>query len=516
MQRVKQIRTGRVKPPNIMLLGMVVLALAGAAVLTYSIVEDAMRLVRPPAPVAPAPAPAPAEPAEPTQPAEHATPPDPLEQFDAERAMSHIKVLSVDIGPRGGGSNAENKASVYIASQLEQLGYEVQWQSRIPVLAPDRFTQNAIATKRAAADGREDLLLVLGAHYDSVTHTEQSPGANDNGSGIAIMLEVARVLKDYPLPYALQFVAFGSEEMQDRTFEHHHYGSRHYVKQYLAGDKQPRIFGMLSIDMMGVGDAVYARTLGGQSSLLLERLQAAAKRLALEILLRPDARGESDHEAFAKAGIPAVWLERLPDPDYHTARDRYDNIDPAALRVAGLLTLRLLTNLTAQDAEKLAAGTPTASSADTPTPPAEAAEDLPPATEGLVLRLSVSGQNLVTATNMPAKATIHPARQRGDEPAVTITPEKTHMTPLTAEQAKRWGQDQCTVRLWREGDRLHFEATPRNLAVYINKRSAGTTKLPLSSLGQKPARIGFYFPANNESGYTVALTGVDLAKLPER
>ena len=495
-----------------MLLGMVVLALAGAAVLTYSIVEDAMRLVQPPAPVAPPPAPAPA----PTEPAKPTTPPDPLEQFDVERAMSHIKVLSVDIGPRGGGSHAENQASVYIGTQLEQLGYEVQWQSRIPLAAPDRFTQNAIATKPAAANGREDLLLVVGAHYDSVTHTEQSPGANDNGSGIAVMLELARVLKDYPLPYALQFIAFGSEEIQKRGTDHHHFGSRYYVAQYLAGPKQPRVFGMLSLDMLGVGDDLHARTLDAKPSLLLDILQASAKRLGLELPLGENGHPESDHEAFAKAGIPAVWLERLPDPDYHTARDRYENVDPAALRVAGRLTLRLLTNLTAQDAEKLAAGTPAASSAAPSQPSAEPTSDLPAATEGLVLRLSVSGGKLVAATNLPAKATIHPAKQRRDEPAVTITPEKAHTIPLTAEQAKRWGQDQCTLRLWREGDRLHFEAAPRNLAVYINKRSAGTTKLPLSSLGAKPARIGFYFPANNESGYTVALTGVDLAKLPER
>lgn len=510
MQRVKQIRAGRFRSPNIMLLGMVVLALAGAAVLTYSIVEDAMRLVQPPAPVAPPPPPAPAEPAEP------ATPPDPLEQFDADRAMTHVKVLSVDIGPRAGGSNAENQASVYIATQLEQLGYQVQWQSRIPLAAPDRFTQNAIATRPAAADGREDLLFVVGAHYDSVNHTEQSPGANDNGSGIAVMLELARVLKDYPLPYALQFIAFGSEEIQKRGTDQHHFGSRYYVAQYLAGPKQPRVFGMLSLDMLGVGDDLHARTLDAKPSALLDLLQGSAKRLGLELPLSENGRPESDHEAFAKAGIPAVWLERLPDPDYHTVRDRYENVDPAALRIAGRLTLRMLTNLTAQDAEKLAAGTPTASSAAPSQPTAEPMADLPPATEGLVLRLSVSDGKLVAATNLPAQATLHPAQQRRDEPAVTITPEKAHTIPLTAEQTKRWGQEQCVLRLWREGDRLHFEAAPRNLAVYINKRSAGTTKLPLSSLGQKPARIGFYFPANNESGYTVALTGIDLAKLPER
>lgn len=504
--------TGRFKLPNTVLLGMVVLALAGAAALTYSVVQDAAILARPLVSATPSPPPPP----EPVKPAEPAEPVDPLELFDVEQAMGHIKALSVEIGPRGGGSDAENQASLYIARQFEQFGYEVQWQSRIPLAAPDRFTQNAIATKPAAADGREDLLLVVGAHYDSVTHTEKSPGANDNGSGLAVMLEIARAIKDYPLPYVVQFVAFGSEEIQKRGTDHHHFGSRHYVAQYLAGPKQPRVFGMLSLDMLGVGDDLHARTMDAKSSLLVDILQASAKRLGLVFPLSPKKSLASDHEAFAEAGIPAVWLERLPDPDYHTARDGYDNIDSAHLRVAGRLVLRALTSITAQDAEKLAAGTPTSSPPEKPAPSAEAADELPPADEGLVLRLSVSGGKLIAATNTQVEAIVRPAKERRNDATVTIAPDAPHTASLTELQATRWTQEQCTLRLWREGDRLHFEASPRNLLVYINKRSAGTTRLPLSSLGSRPARIGFYFPANNEGGYTVALTGVDLAKLPER
>ncbi len=505
--------SGRIKPANIALLGMVVLALVGAAVLTYTIIEDAVRIARPSPSAEPPPPPAQTEPTEPQ------TPTDPLDMFDAERALAHVHALAVDIGVRGGGSAAEIEAADYIERQFAEIGYDVRRQSDIAIPVTGLHTSNVVAVKPPDAGGREDLVLVVGAHYDSVTWKEESPGANDNASGVGVMIEIARTLKDYPLPYSVHFVAFGAEEMQNAVFENHHYGSRHYVEEYLAGDKQPRVFGMLSVDMVGVGDTLYARTLGGEKSLLLERAQAAAERLGLGLPLKPDARGESDHEPFARAGIPAVWIERLPDPDYHTTRDRYENVDATHLRTAGRLVLRLMTALSAQDAEELAAGAPT------PPPQADAAEqqpqtpdspDLPPPNEGLVIRVGVSGTTLVATANASVRATINPAAKRGEEPVFDLAPGISHTLDLDEKQARKWAKDRCMLRLWREGDRLHFEATPRTLAVYINKRSTGTTKILLSSLGGKPARIGFYFPANDESGYTVALVEVDPALLPER
>jgi len=66
---------------------------------------------------------------------------------------------------------------------------------------------------------------VVGAHYDSINKHGGSPGANDNASGVGVILEAARVLKRADLPYVVEFVAFGAEESVDGNLAHQHYGS---------------------------------------------------------------------------------------------------------------------------------------------------------------------------------------------------------------------------------------------------------------------------------------------------
>jgi hypothetical protein len=120
---VKLTGPGRKSPANIALLGMVVLALAGAAYLTCSVISDTITPATSPAPsVVP-----PSQPATPpTGAAPAPTVSDPLALFDPTRAMEHARVLGEDIGLRGWGSAAENRGAGYIANQFEQLGYDVE------------------------------------------------------------------------------------------------------------------------------------------------------------------------------------------------------------------------------------------------------------------------------------------------------------------------------------------------------------------------------------------------------
>lgn len=157
------------------------------------------------------------------------------------------------------------------------------------------------------------LFFVLGAYYDGV----DTPAANDNASGTATMLEVARVLSKKRLDHNIRFIAFGAEEAGL-------VGSRKYVAS-LSAEEISNISAMINMDMVGVGDTLYIMTAAdGAESFVADE----ATRLAEEMGL---AHGRSwstrsDHVPFAEAGIPVAFLHYAPDPNCHTDEDTIDKI----------------------------------------------------------------------------------------------------------------------------------------------------------------------------------------------
>jgi aminopeptidase YwaD len=173
--------------------------------------------------------------------------------------------------------------------------------------------------------------VVIGAHLDSVP---AGPGANDNGSGAAVVLELARTLAQSEAgtrPYALTFVLFGAEELGL-------YGSRYYVGS-LSDAERHGILAMLNLDMVGVGQAW---RFGGSDNLVQYALGAANDLGERALPLRGPLGSASDHASFLSAGVPALFLYRTDDPNYHTANDRPEFVDADALGQAGSITLRVL------------------------------------------------------------------------------------------------------------------------------------------------------------------------------
>lgn len=185
-------------------------------------------------------------------------------------------------------------------------------------------SHNVVATKPGPQGAR---VVVVGAHYDSVP---QSPGANDNASGTAVMLEVARVFRDVPLPFTVRFVAFGAEEIGL-------VGSRAYVER-----SRDQMLAMLNLDMEGIGQRFVAATTGDDGG-LGARAVRVAQRLGIGMAQIEESR--SDHASFARAGVPAVLIHRPSDPLIHTPQDRAERIEPgllvAPLRVTAALLLDL-------------------------------------------------------------------------------------------------------------------------------------------------------------------------------
>lgn len=151
--------------------------------------------------------------------------------------------------------------------------------------------------------------VLLGAHYDSVPG---APGANDNASGTAVVLEIARNLAQTPLARQTWFVAFDGEE--DGL-----HGSRAFVStaqpQFISGLKA-----MLNFDMVGVNDNL---GVGGTPS-----LTALTKSTDRSISTFGSTNG-SDHASFAAAKVPVLFFYRGQEPNYHTPKDK--QVDPKLL-----------------------------------------------------------------------------------------------------------------------------------------------------------------------------------------
>ncbi|MHB8780439.1 MAG: M28 family peptidase [Candidatus Geothermincolia bacterium] len=256
--------------------------------------------------------------------------------FEVANAMDHLWWLSVTIGPRPQGGPAEEQAAVAMAGILESYGYGVEIQD-VPL-------PNGADTHNVIASLPEDPTLplyVVGGHYDSYM-SAPSPGANDNGSGTVMTLELARCHAAQRFGANVRFVLFGGEEVLEGYDGRHHSGSDYYVEDLLAEGTRPD--GAIILDMLGVGSQLYVRNMDVASQSLRHRLQSYAD--AVGVYLPYQRSGSiSDHEAFEAEGIPSVWMEVKEDPYYHTPEDSYDKIDRGFIDLCGTLLEGFLRSL---------------------------------------------------------------------------------------------------------------------------------------------------------------------------
>ncbi|MDY6796326.1 MAG: M28 family peptidase [Actinomycetota bacterium] len=249
--------------------------------------------------------------------------------FMVQNAMDHLWDLSVVIGLRVEGTVGELAAADYLAGVMESYGYQ-PWIQEAP-LPNGSFTRNVIADLPGTG---EEGVLVVGGHYDTKINTG-SPGANDNGSGTVVTLELARCFAELPARPDLRFIFFGGEERLVEGTDLHHFGSRYYVESLTSREKE-EIVGAIIIDMVGVGAQLYARNMGVGPMDLCKAMMAYASDAGIHLPYMLSG-SYSDHEPFELAGIPAVWLEYKDDPWYHTYQDSYDKIVPSFIDNTGRL-----------------------------------------------------------------------------------------------------------------------------------------------------------------------------------
>ena len=265
--------------------------------------------------------------------------------FSSARAMGHIKRLAQDIGIRPGGSAAEGMAVAYVSDYLAGLGYEPV-VTEVP-LPNGRTSHNVVAVKKGASQ----LTILVGGHLDTKNTT---PGGNDNASGTAAVLELARDFANADVTPTIVFALFGHEEIIDADKTHHHYGSRSYVANMTAGEREDLV-AMISLDMIACGTTFNVRTMGTGPLALRDTLLSYSHLSDAGLVYLKDAgpTGWSDHEPFELAGYPAVWLQWLPDLAYHQAGDTYQHCDQQVLRTTGRFLLGFLAQLGQQDLDQL-------------------------------------------------------------------------------------------------------------------------------------------------------------------
>ena len=258
--------------------------------------------------------------------------------FDAAQAMAVVRHLAGEIGPRHGTSPAFREAARWVAGELGDLGLDVRRQQvDVPagnswgIDVPAGTSVNVIGTPPGFDPRRPH--LVVGAHLDTVP---QAPGAEDNASGIGVMLAAAAAASEARTRLPVVWVAFGAEEPRGEGDDDHHYGSRAYVAA-MSGRERRAMRGMVSLDRVGVGSTV---PLGSarESDPLARALMDAARRVGARAFLDPFQRS-SDHWSFVRAGLPGARLGSTPYAGYHSAADVPSAIDSSQLGRTGRILL---------------------------------------------------------------------------------------------------------------------------------------------------------------------------------
>ncbi len=228
-----------------------------------------------------------------------------------------------------------NKAGIPVVGIKKEDG-EALTQQKEATLKLKAFTnqtsQNIIGIKKPKNIKHPDIVYVT-AHYDSVPF---SPGANDNGSGTSVMLEMARVLKSVPSDKEIRFIACGAEELGLL-------GSSHYV-DHLSEKELKRSEVNFNLDMVGTSwekaSELYVNTLDGQSNAVWESSHTAAEKIGFDSLSLTQG-GSSDHVPFHEAGIDSanfIWGDpetEEVEPWYHTPEDSIEHISKDRLQQAG-------------------------------------------------------------------------------------------------------------------------------------------------------------------------------------
>lgn len=262
------------------------------------------------------------------------------ELFSTARASETVRHLAVDIGPRPMGSPAEAAALRFAADQFRANGCDTSY------IMPFDFTHKVNTSSGIAVGikrGTSGRMIVIGGHIDS--SSPEAPGADDDASGSAVVIECSRVLASSVHASTIVFCCFGGEE-QDLC------GSEYFAGHFISIDSVTLMLqtdmanglGVLDIDPDGRGGMSAPSWLVRATVEEYRILGYTALRYPTHFFSLNYATGSgagSDHESFLARGVPAIDFSTDIASPIHTPCDNIGNFDPRGLGRTGELVLRL-------------------------------------------------------------------------------------------------------------------------------------------------------------------------------
>ena len=251
--------------------------------------------------------------------------------FDADRAFQHV-VAQMELSPRTPGSEAHQLVIEYIQKELLKTGWSVEIQLSERLGHP---IQNIIAKRGSGAPW-----VIFGAHYDSrlvadhdplvENQTLPVPGANDGASGVAVLLEMARVLPKTS-DQTIWLVFFDAEDQGRIEGWDWILGSRAFAESLTSKPDA-----VVIVDMIGDKDLNIYREISSSQSLTDSIWQTGADLGYEKYFINQDGYNMlDDHTPFLEAGINAIDIIDFDYPYWHTTADVTEKVSKESLAVVG-------------------------------------------------------------------------------------------------------------------------------------------------------------------------------------
>jgi hypothetical protein len=259
--------------------------------------------------------------------------------FDSNRAYEHVRV-QVAFGPRPVGSEALKRTAAYIEQELANNGWTYSAQDFEYRNTP---IHNILAQKGPDIPGRPTILL--GAHYDTrpLADRDSDPskrgqpilGANDGASGVAVLLEFARVYDPAQSRINVVLAFFDAEDKGGIDGWPFSVGADAVAEQWAT-----RLDAMILVDMIGDADQqIYFEQASDPG--IRRELWAVAAKLGYQahFISQVDRAIADDHVPFLQRGVPAVDIIDFNYPYWHTMADTADKVSPQSLERVGRVLL---------------------------------------------------------------------------------------------------------------------------------------------------------------------------------
>ena len=261
---------------------------------------------------------------------------DMIQQVNKSELTKHVQKIQ-DFGPHPTGSETLELVGEYIYNELTNTGLPVEY---ISWSFNEYSGKNIVATHQGS--GSAEGIVIVCAHYDSI---DISPGADDDASGVAIVLMLAKIMSNYSFNSTIKFILFSGEEQGK-------FGSKVYAKN--AKENGDNIVGVLALDKVGYAVTEYAGQRVVHHSnvrsdwmvdISVEMAEKYYEYIGLEILRWSEDTG-SDHHAFVKEGFSGTDFVRYAiNPYYHTSEDIIEHMNMTYLTKVCNLTIATLSTI---------------------------------------------------------------------------------------------------------------------------------------------------------------------------